>query len=95
MPSWCLRSRVTRVRARERYGRVIAVWRAPGHTAAMGDLLGSVVNALGGLFTGILEIVGTAVKGAVDAVTSIVPGGALPVVVIGVIVLVAVLIVRR
>ena len=61
----------------------------------MDDLLRSVATALAGLFTGILEIVGTAVKGAVDAVASIVPGGALPVVVIGVIVLVAVLIVRR
>ena len=61
----------------------------------MDDLLGSVVNALGGLFTGVLEIVGTAVKGAVDAVTSIVPGGALPVVAIGIIVLAVVLIMRR
>ncbi len=61
----------------------------------MDGLLRSVVDALGGLFASILEIVGTAVKGAVDAVTSIVPGGAFPVVVIGVIVLVAVLIVRR
>jgi len=52
-------------------------------------------SALGNLFAGMLEVVGNALKGAVDAVTSIVPPVALPVIGIGLLVLVVVLIFRR
>jgi hypothetical protein len=61
----------------------------------MDGLLRSVGSALGNLFAGMLEVVGNALKGAVDAVTSIVPPVALPVIGIGLLVLVVVLIFRR
>ena len=61
----------------------------------MDGLLRSVGSALGNLFAGMLEVVGNALKGAVDAVTSIVPAAALPVIGIGVVVVVLVLVFRR
>jgi hypothetical protein len=61
----------------------------------MGDLVGTVFNALAGLVAGIANAAVSAARGVVDTITSVVPHDMLPLVVIGAAIVLFVIFVRR